>query len=215
LVSGQLDVDRLDYLMRDSFYTGVAEGIIGSERIIKMMNVVEDQLVVEKKGIYSVEKFLIARRLMYWQVYFHKTVIGAEALLTAILVLIQTLIGTQVREQVDEIAVAFNHESRELWVNEISSVLTLHKAFSLLVVLLSALMLFELRISKLPSVRFFNRAVLSVLVFECLAGIIMVQMSIPAIAQSAHLLGASVLFYLCSRLYFYRFGELNSSNETI
>jgi HD superfamily phosphohydrolase len=71
--------------MRDSFYTGVAEGIIGSERIIKMMNVVEDQLVVEKKGIYSVEKFLIARRLMYWQVYFHKTVIGAEALLTAIL----------------------------------------------------------------------------------------------------------------------------------
>lgn len=85
LVSGQLDVDRLDYLMRDSFYTGVAEGIIGSERIIKMMNVVEDQLVVEKKGIYSVEKFLIARRLMYWQVYFHKTVIGAEALLTAIL----------------------------------------------------------------------------------------------------------------------------------
>ena len=85
LVSGQLDVDRLDYLMRDSFYTGVAEGIIGSERIIKMMNVVNNQLVVEQKGIYSVEKFLIARRLMYWQVYFHKTVIGAEALLTAIL----------------------------------------------------------------------------------------------------------------------------------
>lgn len=85
LVSGQLDVDRLDYLMRDSFYTGVAEGIIGSERIIKMMNVVNNHLVVEQKGIYSVEKFLIARRLMYWQVYFHKTVIGAEALLTAIL----------------------------------------------------------------------------------------------------------------------------------
>jgi HD superfamily phosphohydrolase len=85
LVSGQLDVDRLDYLMRDSFYTGVAEGIIGSERIIKMMNVVNNQLVVEQKGIYSVEKFLIARRLMYWQVYFHKTVVGAEALLTSIL----------------------------------------------------------------------------------------------------------------------------------
>lgn len=85
LVSGQLDVDRMDYLMRDSFYTGVAEGVIGSERIIKMMNVVNNQLVVEQKGIYSVEKFLIARRLMYWQVYFHKTVIGAEALLTAIL----------------------------------------------------------------------------------------------------------------------------------
>lgn len=85
LVSGQLDVDRLDYLMRDSFYTGVAEGIIGSERIIKMMNVVDDRLVVEQKGIYSIEKFLIARRLMYWQVYYHKTVIGAEALLSAIL----------------------------------------------------------------------------------------------------------------------------------
>ncbi len=85
LVSGQLDVDRLDYLMRDSFYTGVAEGVIGSERIIKMMNVADNHLVVEQKGIYSVEKFLIARRLMYWQVYFHKTVIGAEALLTAIL----------------------------------------------------------------------------------------------------------------------------------
>lgn len=85
LVSGQLDVDRLDYLMRDSFYTGVAEGVIGSERIIKMMNVVNNQLVVEQKGIYSIEKFLIARRLMYWQVYYHKTVIGAEALLTAIL----------------------------------------------------------------------------------------------------------------------------------
>jgi len=85
LVSGQLDVDRLDYLMRDSFFTGVAEGVIGSDRIIRMMNVVEGRLVVEQKGIYSVEKFLIARRLMYWQVYFHKTVIGAEALLTGIL----------------------------------------------------------------------------------------------------------------------------------
>lgn len=91
LVSGQLDVDRLDYLMRDSFYTGVAEGIIGSERIIKMMNVVDDRLVVEQKGIYSIEKFLIARRLMYWQVYFHKTVIGAEALLAAILSRARTL----------------------------------------------------------------------------------------------------------------------------
>lgn len=85
LVSGQLDVDRLDYLMRDSFYTGVAEGIIGSERIIKMMNVEGDQLVVEEKGIYSIEKFLIARRLMYWQVYLHKTVLGAEMILTQIL----------------------------------------------------------------------------------------------------------------------------------
>jgi HD superfamily phosphohydrolase len=81
LVSGQLDMDRLDYLMRDSFYTGVAEGTIGTERIIKMLSVVNDQLVVESKGIYSIEKFLIARRLMYWQVYFHKTVIAAENLL--------------------------------------------------------------------------------------------------------------------------------------
>lgn len=85
LVSGQLDVDRLDYLMRDSFYTGVAEGIIGSERIIKMMQVENDQLVIEEKGIYSLEKFLIARRLMYWQVYLHKTVLSAELLLTLIM----------------------------------------------------------------------------------------------------------------------------------
>ncbi|MBN1416344.1 MAG: HD domain-containing protein [Bacteroidales bacterium] len=81
LVSGQLDMDRMDYLIRDSFYTGVAEGTIGTERIIKMLNVVDDQLVVESKGIYSIEKFLIARRLMYWQVYFHKTVIAAENVL--------------------------------------------------------------------------------------------------------------------------------------
>lgn len=85
LVSGQLDMDRMDYLMRDSFYAGVAEGTIGTERIIKMLNVVDDQLVVEAKGIYSIEKFLIARRLMYWQVYFHKTVIAAENLLLQLL----------------------------------------------------------------------------------------------------------------------------------
>lgn len=85
LVSGQLDMDRLDYLRRDSFFTGVTEGIIGSDRIIKMLNVVNDELVVEAKGIYSIEKFLIARRLMYWQVYFHKTVIAAEFLLVKLL----------------------------------------------------------------------------------------------------------------------------------
>jgi len=85
LVSGQLDMDRMDYLMRDSFYAGVAEGTIGTERIIKMLNVVDGQLVVEAKGIYSIEKFLIARRLMYWQVYFHKTVIAAENLLLQLL----------------------------------------------------------------------------------------------------------------------------------
>jgi len=81
LVSGQLDMDRLDYLRRDSFFTGVTEGIVGSERIIKMLQVVNDDLVVEAKGIYSVEKFLIARRLMYWQVYLHKTVVVAELML--------------------------------------------------------------------------------------------------------------------------------------
>ncbi|HLO58582.1 MAG TPA: HD domain-containing protein [Bacteroidales bacterium] len=85
LVSGQLDMDRMDYLIRDSFFAGVAEGTIGTERIIKMLNVVNDQLVIEAKGIYSVEKFLIARRLMYWQVYFHKTVIAAENLLVQVL----------------------------------------------------------------------------------------------------------------------------------
>ncbi|MCX2680791.1 HD domain-containing protein [Galbibacter sp. EGI 63066] len=85
LISGQLDMDRTDYLKRDSFYTGVSEGNINSERIISMLNVVDDQLVVEEKGIYSVEKFLVARRLMYWQVYLHKTSLAAEQLLIKIL----------------------------------------------------------------------------------------------------------------------------------
>ncbi len=81
LVSGQLDMDRMDYLNRDSFFTGVHEGVIGYDRIIKMLAVHEGELVVEEKGIYSVEKFLIARRLMYWQVYLHKTVLAAEQML--------------------------------------------------------------------------------------------------------------------------------------
>ncbi len=85
LVSSQLDMDRMDYLRRDSFFTGVTEGTIGSERIIKMLNVVDDELVVEAKGIYSIEKFLIARRLMYWQVYLHKTVVAAEQTLIRLL----------------------------------------------------------------------------------------------------------------------------------
>jgi HD superfamily phosphohydrolase len=71
-------MDRLDYLNRDSFFTGVSEGVISSERIIKMLNVKDDHIVVDEKGIYSIEKFLIARRLMYWQVYLHKTVIAGE-----------------------------------------------------------------------------------------------------------------------------------------
>jgi len=85
LVSSQLDMDRLDYLRRDSFFTGVTEGIIGSDRIIKMLHVAGDELVVEAKGVYSIEKFLLARRLMFWQVYLHKTVIAADQLLLSIL----------------------------------------------------------------------------------------------------------------------------------
>ncbi|MCL4482432.1 MAG: HD domain-containing protein [Bacteroidetes bacterium] len=85
LVSSQLDMDRLDFLKRDSFYCGVSEGVVSSDRIIKMLDVREDQLVVEAKGIYSVENFLIARRLMYWQVYLHKTVVSAERLLVNLL----------------------------------------------------------------------------------------------------------------------------------
>lgn len=85
LVSSQLDVDRLDYLMRDSFFTGVSEGVIGSERIIQMLDVADGNLVVEAKGVYSIEKFIIARRLMYWQVYLHKTVLSAESLLVRVM----------------------------------------------------------------------------------------------------------------------------------
>jgi HD superfamily phosphohydrolase len=85
LISGQLDLDRMDYLNRDSFFTGVSEGVISFDRIIKMFNVFDDNLVIEEKGIYSIEKFLIARRLMYWQVYLHKTVIAGEMLLVKLL----------------------------------------------------------------------------------------------------------------------------------
>lgn len=91
LVSSQLDMDRLDYLKRDSFYSGVSEGIVSSDRIIKMLDVHEDELVVEEKGIYSIEKFIMARRLMYWQVYLHKTVISAEQLLLQTLKRAKTL----------------------------------------------------------------------------------------------------------------------------
>jgi HD superfamily phosphohydrolase len=85
LVSSQLDMDRLDYLNRDSFYTGVSEGVVGYDRILQMLTVKEGSLVVEEKGIHSVEKFIVARRLMYWQVYLHKTVLGAEHLVINIL----------------------------------------------------------------------------------------------------------------------------------
>ncbi len=85
LVSGQIDVDRMDYLNRDSFFTGVSEGVIGYDRIIHMLTVHKGELMVQEKGIYSIEKFLVARRLMYWQVYLHKTVVSAESMLVKII----------------------------------------------------------------------------------------------------------------------------------
>lgn len=93
LVSGQLDTDRMDYLNRDSFFTGVSEGIIGFDRIIKMLSIHDGQLVVEEKGIYSIEKFLVARRIMYWQVYLHKTSVAAEHLLVNILLKAKSLVN--------------------------------------------------------------------------------------------------------------------------
>ncbi|MBC8754933.1 HD domain-containing protein [Kordia sp. YSTF-M3] len=120
LISGQIDMDRADYLKRDSFYTGVAEGNINSERIITMLSVVNDELVIEEKGIYSVEKFLVARRLMYWQVYLHKTSLVAEQLLIRVLKRAKelTLQGTQLKASAalsffiqNEISIEdFNHE---------------------------------------------------------------------------------------------------------
>lgn len=107
LISGQLDMDRLDYLKRDSFYTGVAEGNINSERLITMLNVVNDELVVEEKGIYSVEKFLLARRLMYWQVYLHKTSIVAENLLIKVLKRAKQLVERRVELPASEALVFF------------------------------------------------------------------------------------------------------------
>src|SRR5690606_13432599 len=91
LVSSQLDIDRLDYLNRDCFFSGVQEGTIGVDRIILMLHVFEDQLVVEEKGIYSIENFLNARRLMYWQVYLHKTTVAAERMLVSLMRRAQTL----------------------------------------------------------------------------------------------------------------------------
>src|SRR4029077_19563499 len=94
LVSGQLDVDRMDYLTRDSFFTGVSEGVIGYDRIIKMLTVYNGELMVEEKAIYSTEKFLVSRRLMYWQVYLHKTVVCAEKMLVKIIERAKELMAT-------------------------------------------------------------------------------------------------------------------------
>ena len=97
LVSGQLDVDRMDYLIRDSFFTGVAEGVIGYDRIIKMLTVKDGELMVEEKAIYSTEKFLVSRRLMYWQVYLHKTVLSAEMMLVKIIQRAKELITKNIK----------------------------------------------------------------------------------------------------------------------
>ena len=97
LISGQIDVDRMDYLSRDSFFTGVAEGVIGYDRIIKMLIVHHGRLMVEEKGIYSIEKFLLSRRLMYWQVYLHKTVLAAEMLLVKIIERAKELISKGIK----------------------------------------------------------------------------------------------------------------------
>jgi uncharacterized protein len=113
LVSSQLDMDRLDYLRRDSFYTGVSEGVVSSDRIIKMLSVVNDELVVEAKGIYSIEKFLIARWLMYWQVYLHKTVISAEQLLLSIFSRVKELISNgETIYLTDEIRFFFSNSNK-------------------------------------------------------------------------------------------------------
>lgn len=102
LVSSQLDIDRLDYLQRDCFFTGVSEGTIGADRIIKMMAVHKDQLVIEEKGIYSIENFLSARRLMYWQVYLHKTTVSAEKMLINLITRAKTIARQGVSFQVSE-----------------------------------------------------------------------------------------------------------------
>ncbi|HLF46254.1 MAG TPA: HD domain-containing protein [Chitinophagaceae bacterium] len=96
LISGQLDMDRMDYLTRDSFFTGVSEGVIGYDRILKMLTVHEGELMIEEKGIYSIEKFLVSRRLMYWQVYLHKTVLGAEMMLVKIIRRVNKLIKERI-----------------------------------------------------------------------------------------------------------------------
>jgi len=111
LVSGQLDMDRMDYLNRDSFFTGVHEGVIGYDRIIKMLSVQDGELVVEEKGIYSIEKFLIARRIMYWQVYLHKTVLSAERMLIAALQRAQDLSREGVELPASPALSFFLHES--------------------------------------------------------------------------------------------------------
>jgi HD superfamily phosphohydrolase len=107
LIAGQVDVDRMDYLTRDSFFTGVSEGVIGYDRIIKMLTVHNGQLMVEEKAIYSIEKFLVSRRLMYWQVYLHKTVLSAEMMLVKIIQRAKELIASGIKTEAATIALNF------------------------------------------------------------------------------------------------------------
>ena len=107
MISGQLDVDRMDYLTRDSFFTGVAEGVIGYDRILKMLTVHNGELMVEEKAIYSIEKFLVSRRLMYWQVYLHKTVLSAEMMLVKIIQRAKELIAKGVNTEAATSALDF------------------------------------------------------------------------------------------------------------
>jgi HD superfamily phosphohydrolase len=107
LIAGQVDVDRMDYLTRDSFFTGVSEGVIGYDRILKMLTVHDGQLMVEEKGIYSIEKFLVSRRLMYWQVYLHKTVLSAEMMLVNIIRRAKELIAKGIKTEAATAALNF------------------------------------------------------------------------------------------------------------
>ncbi|MEZ4909856.1 MAG: HD domain-containing protein [Saprospiraceae bacterium] len=118
LVSGSVDMDRMDYLTRDSYFSGVAEGIIGYDRIIAMMNVKDDDLVIEEKGMYSVEKFLMARRLMYHQVYLHKTVVAVELMLRSIIKRLKYLIQNRLyKTDIDDVNVLLNISSKGLQEN--------------------------------------------------------------------------------------------------
>ncbi len=119
LVSGQLDMDRLDYLKRDSFFTGVAEGVIGHDRIIAMLNVVDDEIVVEEKGLFSVENFLVARRIMYLQVYLHKAVISAEQMLRRVITVLRNEV---MNGKVDDLPVSLKklllHQAGTSWQSQ-------------------------------------------------------------------------------------------------
>lgn len=125
LISGQLDLDRLDYLSRDSFYTGVAEGIVGHDRILRMLQVQNDQLVVEEKGLHSIEKFLVARRIMYWQVYLHKTVLSAELMAKNTIIRLKNEPPDQRAGFISPELEFFLHENIDLYIfaNELDDIL--------------------------------------------------------------------------------------------